>query len=117
MPIMVQEDTIVQEVVIHATAERIFRALTRPQELLQWWGAEGKFQVLEAECDLQPGGKWRMRVAGRCAMESAVSMVYGEYRDVKPPRLLTYTWIRENENWPETMVRWDLKEANGCTNR
>lgn len=115
MPIMVREDAIVQEVVINAPAERIFRALTRPEELLQWWAAEDRFQVIEAECDLQPGGKWRMRVAGRCAAESPVSTVSGEYRDVEPPRLLTYTWIRENENWPETLVRWDLKEENGCT--
>jgi len=114
MPIMVREDEIVQEVVIQAPAERIFRALTRPEELLAWWAAEGTFQVIEAECDLQPGGKWRLRVAGRRA-ESAVSTVRGEYRVVDPPRLLTYTWIRENENWPETLVRWDLKEENGCT--
>ena len=114
-PIMVGEDRIVQEVVIMAPAERIFRALTRPEELLQWWVAEDKFHLIEAECDLQPGGKWRMRVAGRCAAGSPVSTVFGEYRDVEPPRLLTYTWIRENENWPETLVRWDLKEANGFT--
>ena len=116
MPITVREDAIVQEVVIKAPAERIFRALTRPEELLGWWAAEGKFQVIEAECDLQPGGKWRMRVAGRCGVESPqVSTVHGEYRVVDPPRLLTYSWIRENENWPETLVRWDLKEEAGCT--
>ncbi|HEY3625068.1 MAG TPA: SRPBCC domain-containing protein [Terracidiphilus sp.] len=114
-PIAVREDEIVQEVVIHSPAERIFRALTRPQELLRWWAAEGRFQLIEAQCDLQPGGKWRMRVAGRCTAESAVSTVYGEYRDVEPPCLLTYTWTREPEDWPETLVRWDLKEVNGCT--
>ncbi len=112
---MVREDEIVQEVVIHAPAERIFRALTRPEELLAWWAAEGKFHLIEAECDLQPGGKWRMRVAGRCGEGSPVSIVSGEYRVVDPPRLLTYTWIRENENWPETLVRWDLKENSGYT--
>ena len=114
-PIMVREDEIVQEVVIMASAERIFRALTRPEELLQWWEVEGEFQLLEAECDLQPGGKWRMRVAGRCAAEAPISTVYGEYREVDPPRLLTYTWIREQENWPETLVRWNLKQEDGYT--
>lgn len=114
-PIMVREDEIVQEVVIHAPAERVFRALTRPEELLAWWAAEGEFHVIEAECDLQPGGKWRMRVAGRCSPGVPVSTVSGEYREVDPPRLLTYTWIRENENLPETLVRWDLKESGGYT--
>ena len=114
-PISVSDDRIVQEVTIKAPAERIFRALTRPEELLKWWAAEGSFQIVQAECDLQPGGKWRMRVAGRCAAEAPVSTVYGEYRDVDPPRLLTYTWIRENEDYPETLVRWDLEENNGST--
>ena len=112
-PISVCDDRIVQEVTIKASAERIFAALTRPEELLKWWAAEGKFQIMQAECDLQPGGKWRMRVAGRCAAESSVSTVYGKYREVDPPHLLTYTWIREHENWPETLVRWILKQENG----
>ena len=114
-PISVCDDKIVQEVTIKAPAERIFAALTRPEELLKWWAAEGKFQILHAECDLQPGGKWRMQVAGKCATEATVSTVYGEYRTIDPPRVLTYTWIREHEDYPETLVRWDLEEKDGCT--
>jgi uncharacterized protein YndB with AHSA1/START domain len=114
-PITVREDEIVQEVVIKAPAERIFRALTRSEELLRWWALEGRFQVIEAECDLQPGGKWRMRVAGPSAIDGPVSTVYGEYRDVVPPRLLSHTWIREDEDYPETLVRWELVEKDGYT--
>jgi uncharacterized protein YndB with AHSA1/START domain len=114
-PISVCDDKIVQEVTIKAPAERIFAALTRPEELLKWWAAEGKFQIMHAECDLQPGGKWRMQVAGKCATEASVSTVYGEYRTIYPPRVLTYTWIREHEDYPETLVRWDLEEKDGCT--
>jgi uncharacterized protein YndB with AHSA1/START domain len=50
---MVRDDEIVQEVTIQAPADRIFAALTRPEELLKWWAAEGKFQLVHAECDLQ----------------------------------------------------------------
>ena len=114
-PISVGDDRIVQEVRIKASAKRIFAALTRPEELLKWWAAEGKFQIMHAECDLQPGGKWRMQVAGRCATEATVSTVYGEYRTIDPPRVLTYTWIREHEDYPETLVRWDLEEKDGFT--
>jgi uncharacterized protein YndB with AHSA1/START domain len=114
-PISVGDDRIVQEVRIKASAKRIFAALTRPEELLKWWAAEGKFQIMHAECDLQPGGKWRMQVAGRCATEATVSTVYGEYRTIDPPRVLTYTWIREHEDYPETLVRWDLEEKGGFT--
>jgi uncharacterized protein YndB with AHSA1/START domain len=115
-PISVRDDRIVQEVTIKASAERIFGALTRPEELLKWWAAEGKFQIVQAECDLQPGGKWRIQVAGNCrGAEGPGSTVYGEYRTIEPPRVLSYTWIREHEGYPETLVRWDLEEKDGCT--
>lgn len=114
-PINVQDDKIVQEVVIKAPAERIFRALTKPDELLKWWCAEGKFKVVNAERDLQPGGKWRMKVAGAHTDEASSSTVYGQYQSIEPPHLLTYTWIRENEDLPETLVRWDLEEKDGYT--
>jgi len=114
-PIQLYDDRIVQEVVIKAPAERVFQALTRPEELLKWWAAEGKFKVVSAECDLQPGGKWLMRVAGFGREEKEASTVHGEYRTVEPPHLLTYTWIRENEAYPETLVRWDLEEKDGYT--
>jgi uncharacterized protein YndB with AHSA1/START domain len=70
---------------------------------------------VHAECDLQPGGKWLMRLVGNCAAESSLSTVYGEFRDIEAPRLLAYTWIRENEDYPETLVRWDLEEKDGYT--
>jgi uncharacterized protein YndB with AHSA1/START domain len=82
---------------------------------LKWWVAEGKFQITHAECDLQPGGKWRIQVAGNCRGDATVSTVYGRYGTIDPPRVLTYTWIREHEEYPETLVRWDLEEKDGCT--
>ena len=114
-PITVHNETIVQEVTIKAPAERIFGALTEPCELLKWWAAPGKFKIVHAECDLQPGGKWKMRVMSDSGAEGRCSTVSGEYRTVEPPRLLTYTWTRENENYPETLVRWDLDEKDGFT--
>jgi uncharacterized protein YndB with AHSA1/START domain len=111
-PTSVSDDTIVQEITIKCPAERIFEALTNPNELLKWWGVEGKFQVTHMESDLRPGGKWRMRVRGGGGTESTVA---GEYRKIERPRLLFFTWIREQENAPETFVRWDLEEKEGVT--
>ena len=43
-------------------------------------------------------------------------MVAGEYRKIERPRLLVFTWLRgEQENEPETLVRWDLEEKDGIT--
>jgi uncharacterized protein YndB with AHSA1/START domain len=58
-------DTIVQEITIKGTAERIFEALTNPDERMKWWwGSEGRFQITHVESDLRPGGKWMMRGIG-----------------------------------------------------
>ena len=107
-------DAIVQEVEIQAPAERIFEALTRPEELLRWWRAKGMFEAVEVECDVRPGGRWKMRVEGNCGTGSS-SLVSGVYLEVEAPRLLVFTWNREGEDWPETVVRWDLEERNGVT--
>ena len=37
-------DTIVKEIIIKGSAERIFEALTNPDQRMKWWGAEGRFQ-------------------------------------------------------------------------
>jgi uncharacterized protein YndB with AHSA1/START domain len=113
-PITMSNDTIVQEVTIKAPAARIFDALTKPAELLKWWNS-GSFQLTHAECDVRPGGKWLMRVAGNCGPGQSESVVSGEYLAIERPHLLSFTWIREHENLPETLVRWELDEKDGQT--
>lgn len=107
-------DMIVQEVTINASAERIFEALTNPAELLKWWGSEGRFQAIQVQCDLRPGGRWLMVATGDCKTGKS-SRVSGEYREIDRPRLLTFTWVREEEDRVETLVRWDLDEVDGAT--
>lgn len=109
------EDVLVQEITIDASAERIFRALTDPAELLRWWAVEGKFRTLVADCDVRPGGAWWMQVEGNCAGGAPIHTVRGIYLVVDPPHRLEYTWKREGEEFPESTVRWDLEERNGQT--
>ena len=106
-------DTIVQEIAIKAPAERIFDALTNPDERRKWWGAEGRFRTTHMESDLRPGGKWMMR--GTCVGGKPFT-VAGEYRKIERPRLLVFTWLPDwQENAAETLVRWDLEEKDGVT--
>ncbi|MGB6384987.1 MAG: SRPBCC domain-containing protein [Terriglobales bacterium] len=106
-------DTIVQEITIDGSAERIFEALTNPHERMKWWGAEGRFQVTHFESDLRLGGKWLMRGNG---MGGKPFTVVGEYREIDRPRLLVFTWLPDwYENATETLVRWSLKENAGIT--
>lgn len=106
-------DTIVQEIAIKAPAERIFDALTNPDERVKWWGAEGRFQATHVESDLRPGGKWTMRGVG---MGGKPFTVAGEYRKVERPRLLIFTWLPDwQEDAAETVIRVDLEEKSGIT--
>ena len=106
-------DTIVQEIVIKAPAERIFEALTDPAERIKWWGAEGRFQTTHMESDLHPGGKWMMRGNG---VGGRPFTVMGEYRQIEPPRLLIFTWLPDWQgDAVETLVRFELTENSGLT--
>lgn len=111
-PVKAADDAIVEEIVINGPATRAFDALTHPEELVKWWGVEGKFQAVRLESDLRPGGKWRMHVRRPAGN---VLTVAGEYRRIERPRLLIHTWIREQEDRVETVVRWDLNEKDGIT--
>jgi uncharacterized protein YndB with AHSA1/START domain len=53
------EDEIVMEMDIAAPPERVFRALTDPQQLLAWWSDKDKGGSTHWELDLRVGGKWR----------------------------------------------------------
>src|ERR1700739_370686 len=100
-----QSDTIVQEITINAPAERVFEALTNPDQRVKWWGAEGRFQTTHMESDLRPGGKWIMRGIG---VGGKPFSVRGEYRKLERPHLLVFTWLPDwQENAPETLVRFD----------
>ena len=43
---------------IAAKPEAVFKALTDPAELAQWWGAEGIYRTERWSVDLRQGGKW-----------------------------------------------------------
>jgi len=106
-------DAIIQEIVIHAPAERVFEALTDPAQRVVWWGAEGRFQAKEMESDLRPGGQWSMRGSG---MGGRPFVVKGEYRRIERPHLLEFTWLPDwQEETLETVVRFDLTENGGVT--
>ncbi|MGA8490590.1 MAG: SRPBCC domain-containing protein [Terriglobales bacterium] len=52
------QDAIVTEIHIAAPAERVFQALTDPQQLPLWWNSE-ECTTEFFEMDTRPGGQWR----------------------------------------------------------
>jgi uncharacterized protein YndB with AHSA1/START domain len=112
-PMSVSDDTIVQDIAIRGSADRIFEALTDPDQRVKWWAAEGRFQATHVESDLRHGGKWIMQGNGMGGKPFKVS---GEYRQIEPPRLLVFSWLPDwQEDAVESVVRIELEEKNGVT--
>lgn len=106
-------DTVVEEITIRAPARKVFAALTSPEELVKWWGTEGRFKTTHAECELRPGGKWLMSGIG---VGGRPFTIQGVYREIMPPQVLAFTWLPSwQENATETLVRFDFAEKDGVT--
>lgn len=106
-------DEIVSEIYIAAPADRVFQALVDPAQVVKWWGQQGIYQCTEFSSDLRPGGKWRS--AGMMGSGSGRFEVTGEYLEVDPPRLLSYTWVASWTGDVKTTVRWELTPSNQGT--
>lgn len=106
-------DAIVEEITIKASAERVFEALTDPQQRAKWWGVKGRFETKHMESDLRPGGRWLMSGVGVGGKPFTVS---GVYRTVERPHVLAFTWLPSwDEEATETLVRFELDEHDGVT--
>lgn len=114
--VKIHEGTILASIRVEAPPEKVFRAITEPEHLLKWWGADDKYRGTVWEIDLRPGGKWRTEGKGA---DGTPYSVEGEYLEVVAPHLLSYTWNHSwrmgNETAPETLVTWVLVPKDGGT--
>lgn len=107
-------ETIVQEITINAPAERVFAALAEPDQRVKWWAAGGRFKATHMDSDLRTGGQWMMTGSG---MGGKPFTLRGVYLQVERPRILEFTWLPSwQQELLETVVRFDLREADGVTN-
>ncbi len=107
--ISADNDVVTAEIFIAAPRERVFQAISDPQQAVRWWGEEGKYRLSEFQMDVRVGGKWSC--SGFSANMGGPITVHGEFLEVDPPRKLAYTWT---SSWMPvaTEVRWEL-EAQG----
>ena len=101
-----------------APRERVFAAWTDPEVLRTWWAARPDWEGAAADVDLRPGGRYRLSM--RDTANGAVHSVSGEYREVRPPERLAYTWSwdgapAEMAGSADTLVVVEFAEADGGT--
>ncbi len=83
--------TLVVRRTIRASAERLFDAWTRPEQLVQWWGPKGA-HCPHAEVDLRVGGRYRI---GNQFGDGQVIWISGQFEAIERPVKLVYSWIIE----------------------
>ncbi len=116
-PNVTGQDLVVAEIYIAAPPERVFQAISRPEELMRWFTAPS-CPVKLWELDARKGGRWRSVNHASTKSLNGVNefRAGGEILEFDPPRLLVYTW---HANWHDdpslaTTVRWELHpDKNG----
>lgn len=91
-----------------ADTETLFRALTDPEALKEWFGP-GSAKVHHAESDLRVGGKWAIEMIGDNCEEHNVS---GEYVEVDAPRKVAFTWAWRSTPERVSQVTYALSPAS-----
>ena len=98
---------------IRAPRQKVFDAFVKPEVMRQWFGPRG-FKVADASVDARVGGRYRLTMKPRTGEAHTVG---GEYREIKAPERLTFTWKWEGETMgalPETLITVTLAEKKGA---
>lgn len=82
------EGLILANVDVFASPERVFRALTSPDEITAWWVRPGVFDTREWSGVVSVGGGWRASGVGG----GRPYVLEGEFLEVDAPRKLVHTW-------------------------
>lgn len=85
------------ERVYDAPIEAVWRAVTDPEQLKQWWGPDN-VSAPECEVDLRVGGKFYI------VMEAGEGM--GPYKGIKWPMLAEYTVVEPNSKLSYKAQAW-----------
>ena len=98
---------------IHATPDRLFAAWTDPAELAHWWHMDvADSSFAGATLDLKVGGRYRI---GMHNPGGKTHVAVGEYREVKRPTRLVFTWSWEDETMggSNTLVTVEFNDVGG----
>jgi uncharacterized protein YndB with AHSA1/START domain len=76
--------------IFNAPRDRIFAAWTEREQLVKWMCRPTPGHKAEyLELDLRPGGRYRIK---NITPNGDTLYIYGEYREIRPPEKLSFTW-------------------------
>jgi len=86
-----------------ATPEEVFAAWTNPMSLKEWMCPDA-MTVARVNLDVRVGGKFELVMRG----ENSDMVHVGEYREIRPPHRLVFTWHSNATLQQETLVTVEL---------
>jgi uncharacterized protein YndB with AHSA1/START domain len=97
--------------VFDAPRELVFEAHSSAEHMKNWWGPR-KYEVVSAEVDFRPGGKWRIVHRGPEGDEHGF---HGEFREIVPPERIVWTFEYEGAPGQIAVETMTLEEHDGKT--
>ena len=91
--------------------QRVWEAWTQAATLSRWFGLEG-CAVVNAELDVQVGGRYQIEIR---TIEGPVAIVSGVYREVRPYEKLVFTWAWSSTPELESLVSVTLRPSDTGT--
>ena len=96
---------------VAAPQELVFRALTSPNHLANWWGPEG-FSITTLAWDFREGGHWRSIMHGPDGTDYPNRLIY---KKITPPHLLEYLHDDDGHSSQQFQGSLELKPEGDAT--
>lgn len=95
---------------VQATPQRVFEALTTPEQYPKWFAPDPKVDCGNIVIEPRVGGKVRFEMLGA---DGSKHVGVGEITEIVENKKLSYTWSWENEPGfgENSQVTWELFEA------
>ncbi len=104
-----------QDIVLKRTFDAprdvVFKAITDPALIPQWWGPR-RYETIVDEMDARPGGRWRYI---NRAPDGGEHAFHGVYHDLNAPESITQTWEYEGFPGHVSLETLTLEEIDGKT--
>jgi len=107
--------TLILRRMLNAPPELAFKAWTTAEHIQQWMRPEPGMVVPRASMDLRVGGKFRIQMK---KPDGEFFTAAGEFREVKAPERLVYTWAWEKDGSVEgmpTLITVEFLKRGGQT--
>lgn len=106
-------DVVTLERTLPASASRVFRMVSQPENMVRWWGHDGMI-VPEHNLDFSKPGPWHSVME---SPDGTRRMVSGEVTKVDPPRFIAFTWAwhdggPDGPRGTETRVTIEISEVD-----